>query len=326
MDPDEMIVDNDQGTPTDPGQGDNGAGQPAIPDTPPEDNPDLVLLDNDEQPVPKGDEGGAGSDDPGAAGTDEGEPSDDGGVPSDDTPAAPAVEEPDTPQVPKQPEPVADPGDEFVPKGEYGFDIELADGKTIRIEKPEDIENLPNDVDFGSPANLMKAQAKLNLMTTGIENERRDWESNKQAFEENKKTAEATEARINTIVNEMNYLETKGRLPKVDPQYENADWSDPEVQKQPGVKERLELLEYRAKENETRRKLGLSDMSLLEAATEMANSQATQTANEVKQREAAQRKARGAMVGGTNPTAPSNIPNDMIVGEGGSIRDYNPVG
>jgi hypothetical protein len=84
------------------------------------------------------------------------------------------VPEPSEPVASQPVAAVADPGD-FVPQGDYAFDITLADGTTVHIAKPEDIDQLPQDADFGTPANLMKAQAALNKMMTGHDQEKREY-------------------------------------------------------------------------------------------------------------------------------------------------------
>lgn len=272
------------------------------------------LLDNDE-PIPDEDEPGEPEPD-----------TEDGDAP--DTPEEPETPEPEQPEpapVAQAPEPVADPGAEFTPKNDYAFDIALADGSTYHVGSQADIDNMPEDLAFKNPAELMKAQANFARMTTGIEQEKRAWEADKEKFDQQQASQADLEARVNTMVAEMDYLQTKGRLPKVDPQFENADWSDPQVQKQPGVKERIDLLNYRAAENQERARLGLPNMTLLEAATQMTYDQNQIKIAEQKQKAGELRKARGAMVGGTGSSVPTNIPDDMIIGEGGSIRDINPA-
>lgn len=214
---------------------------------------------------------------------------------------------------------LTDPG-EFQPK-DYSFDVTLADGTVINIAKPEDINKLPEDADFGTPKNLMEAQAKYSRLLNGVEADKRDWEAKKEEFDKQQASTAELNAQVETMIKEMAYLETKGKLPKLAPEHEEADWNDPEVAKQPGVKERLALLEYRSKENEQRKALGLSPMSVLEAATEMANDAQVKQDAEVKQRQGQQRKDKGAMITGPTNSPESNVPDDMIVGDGGSIRD-----
>jgi hypothetical protein len=278
-------------------QNNDDGGQPAAPA-----EPQGALLDNDEAPEIQ-DAGG--------------EPTPTGEASAAEVPAAPAVEQP-TPAV----QPVtqlSDPGD-FQPK-DYAFDVELADGSKIHVARPEDIDNIPADADFGTPANLAKMQAAYTKMVVGIDNDKRDYDAGKAAYDAQQESNAAIEQSVTVMVNEMAYLETKGKLPAVDAKYQEANWSDPEVAKQPGVKERLELLNYRAVENQQRNKLGLSPMSVLEASMQMAQDKADQQEADNKQKQGEQRKQKGAMIGGAAASTFDNTPDDMIIGAGGSIRD-----
>lgn len=229
-------------------------------------------------------------------------------------------EEVSLPSQPPEPTPeVEDPG-EFTPK-DYSFEVTLADGSKHTIKAPEDADLLPDDADFGSLKNFNQYMRNLSRMTYGIEADKRDYESKKEAFETHQEQAAELTKRVETMTAEVNYLVAKGKLPKVDPQYENADWNDPEVQKQPGVKETLELLEYRAKENVERAKLNLPPMSVLEAANERELEGYRTKENDTKTKQNNQRKVKGAMVGGATSTPAQNIPDDLIIGEGGAIRD-----
>lgn len=282
------------------------------------------LLDNDEV---QNDESKAVAD--GASQTDdEGSKADDANATtspgdattSDDTQAAKEGAKPSVQAHDTQPAAKLDSPGDFQPK-DYAFDVTLADGSTIRVEKPEDIDNIPADADFGTPANLAKMQAAYTKMVVGIENDKRDYDARVEAFNKQEESTKELETRIEVMVNELNYLENKGKLPKVDPKYADADWSDPEIAKQPGVKERLELLEFRAKENAERERLNLSPMSLLEASREMAAQVAEQAETDRQQKQAALRKQKGAMVSGPTGMPSTSMPDDMIVGVGGSIRD-----
>jgi len=230
------------------------------------------------------------------------------------------IEEPKPEPVVEVKEEVTDPG-EFQPK-DYSYDITLADGSVIKISKPEDIKNIPADASFESPQALFEAGAKYTQMVNGIEADKREYDANKEKFESDKENKEAVEKRIETAIAEMNYLETKGRLPKYDAKYDTQNWNDPEVAKQPGIKERLELINYRAKENEQRQALGLGEMSLIEAQMQMAQEARESREVEVKNKQAEARKKRGSMVGGnTSSELSDGSEDDMIIGEGGSIRD-----
>ena len=276
-----------------------------------------TLLENAEPPETEsesGDSNGESAAEPGDAsdGTEEGQ----------ETPAQAAEPAAHVPE-PSRVEPVADPGDAFVPTGNYAFDVTLADGTVITISNPNDIDNLPQDADFGTPANLMKAQAALNRMTTGLDQEQREWEAQKASFEQQAQTQAAAEERVNMMIAEVNYLESKGKLPKVAAEFENADWSNPEVAKQPGVKERLDLFTYQQAENLERTKLGLPAMSLLEAHLQMQTEAAETASNDKRQLEASARKQRGAMVGGSSPSSVPNTPDGYIIGTPQNSRSYN---
>lgn len=284
-----------------------------------------IISDNDKST----EEGAAGADDQAAqtSGDDAaGEASDgDGAVSSKDatsggdkTAAAGGEQIPDKTQSEPAPQ-LEDPG-EFKPK-DYSFDVELADGTKLRITKPEDIDQLPSDADFGTPQNLMKVQAAFNKMVLGLDADKREWEASKAEFDKHQEESADLEQRVTSMINEMNYLETKGKLPKIDSKYEDADWADPEVAKQPGIAERLALLEYRAKENEERAKLGLSPMSVLEAHLQMQQDAAEQHAADEKKKQAEITKAKGGMVVGPTYTPPPSMPDDVIVAEGGNVRD-----
>lgn len=270
-----------------------------------------IMLDNDEQPEQPSPEATA---EPGAPG--EGEQ-----TPEEPETPQPQPEEPERPEAPA-PEPapqLEDPG-EFQPK-DYSFDVTLADGTTLKVTKPEDVENLPDDATFAKPKDFLEFQTNYMKMVNGLEADKREWEEKSTKFTEAKEAADQLNQSVEVMVNEMAYLETKGKLPEVDPKYENADWTDPEVAQQPGVKERLELINYRAQENKERKKLDLSPMSMIEAYTQMQNEAFEKRQEDTKQKQVDQRKQKGAMVGGASAPTYDNMPDDMIVGSGGSIRD-----
>lgn len=323
MNEDEMIVPPSDDAPVDAPQdgGQAADGQPSAPA-----EIEGALLDNDEVQ----DDGDTDEQEDGGDKSVDGQTNKDGdGVhtaPNDASTSAEVREEPvqpsdggQKPQVDQPATQLTDPG-EFQPK-DYSFDVELADGSKIRIEKPEDIDKIPADADFGSPKNLMLAQANYSKMVSGLDADKREYEASKEAYDKQQTANADLETRITTMMNEMAYLEKKGKLPVIADEFKEADWSDPEVAKQPGVKERLAILEFRAKENEERAELGLSPMSVLEAASEMANQAAEQKAADVKQKQGQHRKDKGAMVTGTSTAPVENLPDDMIIGEGGSIRD-----
>jgi hypothetical protein len=311
MPEDEMIIPEADAPAEAPQTNNDNNGQP----TPPAEV-EGTLIDNDEPANTSDDASSSASQDTGSTA----EAISESGESTEGTETPPNATAAEAQPKASQPAPqLTDPG-EFQPK-DYSFDVTLADGQVIKVAKPEDIDNIPADADFGTPANLAKMQAAYTKMVVGIENDKRDYDKDKSAFEAEQESNAAIEQNVTTMMNEMAYLETKGRLPAVGDKYKEADWSDPEVAKQPGVKERLELLNYRAQENKQREKLGLSPMSVLEASMQMAQDQAEQKAADVKEKQGGQRKAKGALIGGATASSFDSTPDDMIIGAGGSIRD-----
>jgi hypothetical protein len=236
-----------------------------------------------------------------------------------------AVAEPvpvDTPALAEPTPEVVDPG-EFVPN-DYSFDIKLADGSTVKISAPEDIEALGADVEFASAGDLIKTQANYTRMLTGIENDKKAYDAEKSVFDSYQETTQQQEQFISGVESGMNYLESSGSLPPVPKQYENADWTDPKIAAQPGVKERVALIEYMAAENAKRQKAGVQPISSVLDAYNSMEMDNIRKANIVKTDAAkVATKARGAMVGGETSQSQggANIPDNMIVGVGGNIRD-----
>ena len=293
-----------------------------------------VLIDNDTgentPPHPLSAGVGGASDNEGSDGTNSGDQgggsAEDEQVVEDDkgnTGAAQATATADTPaaQAPQvQASLVEDPG-EFKPK-DYAFDITLADGSVIKIEKPEDIQKIPKEADFGTPQQFFEVQAAYNRMVGGIDADKREYEANKKAFDDQQASVQSAEDTIASWEKELTYLQGKGKLPAVPAQYANADWRDPEIAKQPGVKERVEIINYMNEENKAREAAGLPPMkSMLEAFNQMQVNAYEQRAQESQERQNTVRKQRGAMVGGASAPAPSKSNSDMIVGSGGSLRD-----
>lgn len=234
-------------------------------------------------------------------------------------PVAPApVEQPPTPA----PEPIAKPEE---PTNNYGFDVTLADGTTLRINSPEDIKQLDKDVDFGTPANFLEMQANYTKMVNGLEADKKKFEEESKAFESQEQARQAEEQQIQTLVSEIDYLVAKGLLPKPDDKFSNADWSkDAEAQKDAGVKEQLALIDYRIKENEARAKAGLPPMGIVDAYNQRKIEMFEQQQTEEKTRRNDLTKAKGSMVHEPSPAPQNNIPDDMMVGEGGDVRSITP--
>lgn len=235
-----------------------------------------------------------------------------------------ATTEPEKPTASvQQTEQLQDPG-EFKPN-DYSFDVQLADGTIIKIEKPEDIDKLPNDADFGSPKNFLQVQANFSRMVNGLEADKREYDGKKQNYDQQVATEKERVQIVSNWEKEINYLESKGKLPAVPAQYKDSDWRNADIAKQPGVKERVAIFDYMVAENKAREAAGLPRMvSMLEAYNEMRSKALEESISQRQQQQADMRKKRGAMISGAStPASSSSIPSDMIVGRGGSLRDLS---
>jgi hypothetical protein len=223
---------------------------------------------------------------------------------------------------------VPDPG-EFTP-GDYSFEVttynaEGQNGRTVKVNSLEQWEQLiDTDPNFGSAGALLRAQRAATHMESSIDRDEREYKAKKAQFDEAAKGEQARTEAMGNMVSEMGYLEGKGYLPKVANQYKNADWSDPEVAKQNGVKEQIALLKYMRNENNSRIRAGLKPMtSVLDAynAFELDNSRkGTETA---KKAAGEARKAAGSRVASSSPNPATTAPAGIAVGRGGSLEDLN---
>ena len=226
---------------------------------------------------------------------------------------------------------VEDPG-EFQPK-DYSFDVTVYDeegknGKAVKIKSVDDWDELlEKDPNLGSAANLMKAQRKVTKMESGIERDKELWERAKSEFdrqtESEKNRIEATD----NMVAEINYLISQGDLPEIPKKYQNADWSDPDVAKQDGVKEQIVLLSFMRNENNERKKAGLKPMtSVLDAFNAFERKQIKKQAIDAKKQAGEARKAAGARVAGVSPSPVSRAPKGIMVGRAGSLQNLGASG
>lgn len=251
------------------------------------------------------------------------DPNPDPANPGDDTPPADDYEEPEPlPQL-------EDPGP-YVPK-DYSFDVTVYDeegknGKTVKITSIEQFDELlDKDTNFGSPSELLKANKKATLMQTKLDNDESEWQKRHDDYQTKKGAYDAEQDHITNIAKEIGYMVSKGMLPAVDKKYESMDWRDPEVAKQPGVKEQSELLDYMRKENSVRQRAGLRPFaSALDAYNAMQLDTRRKQDIEAKKVAGEARKAAGARIAGTTPSPVSNnVPKGIAVGRGGSLRDLN---
>lgn len=284
------------------------------------DDQDGTNTGNQDEETVNDDGAGDGSDGSSGTASDSGDSQDSGDA------AAPPVTQPNSQaQTPQAQTPrLEDPG-EFAPNkdGRYSFDVTLADGTSFRIEKPEDIDKLPPTPEFASVQDHARFNAAYSKMITGLEADKRDWDKAKSDFDVQESSEQEITDYIAGIENGMLYLEKSGKLPALPPEYNDvAKWNDPEVAKQPGVKERLALVNFIAKENAARVPLGLPKVTALEAFAELRNQAYETQATQRTQKQNELRKQRGAMVTGASRPAPSARSTDgMIVGSGGSLSE-----
>lgn len=230
-----------------------------------------------------------------------------------------------------EPEPVVtaeDPG-EYEPK-DYSFEVTVYDdegknGKSVKISSIDDWDALlDKDANFGTSSALLKAQRLATKMESNQERDKAAWEEKKKTYDAQVGTRQEREEATTRIANEIGYLVSKGKLPKVAAEYATADWRDPEVAKQPGVKEQIELIDYMTKENAARAKAGIQPLtSAIDAYNGLMLEQREKKASDVKAQAAEARKAAGARVAGTSPAPVTNAPKGIAVGRGGSLRDMN---
>lgn len=272
-------------------------------------------------------------DDPDPAVTPPTEPGTEPVVETPETPADPGEESaeavppvpasPVEPAAPSQATVVPDPG-EYKPN-DYSFQVTLADGERQRIRSPEEAEAIAKNPDnFKTPAQLLEFIRKTTRMENNLEADKRDYDTKKTQHDEYVAQEQVRNETLDGWVKEIDYLAETGKLPKVAAQYKNADWADPEVAKQPGVKEQLDLLQYVQEENSRREKAGLPPIRSMEQGYyQMMDDKRSKTDQANDQAAAEARKARGAMVGGATGAQPTTLPKDVIAGEGGSLSDLN---
>lgn len=243
---------------------------------------------------------------------------------TDDEVETPKIDEPDEPETPVVT--AEDPGEFVAP--DVSFEVTVYDedgknGKAVKIASIEDWDNLlDKDPNLGSASALLKAQREATRMESKLERAQETWEEKKNDYESQ---IEVEQQRIDTTnqwVNEINYLIESGDLPKVAAKYKEADWSDPEIAKQPGVKEQIDLLKFMRNENNSRQKAGLKPMtSVIDAynAYERKTSKSQATAQDKARGQA--RKAAGSRVAGVSPAPVSNVPRGISVGRAGNLND-----
>lgn len=222
---------------------------------------------------------------------------------------------------------IPDPG-EYKP-ADYSFEVAVYDteGKNMRTHKIKSVEDwdtlLDGDPNLGSAGALLKAQRQATKMETNLDRDQREHEAKKAQFANEKTAIDNQQQATTTMIAEIGYLQSQGKLPAVDAKYVDADWSDPEIAKQPGVKEQLALLNYMRNENRRLEAAGLSRMTSIRDAFNSYQLDRAEKARPAQQARAAQaRKAAGARVASVSPAPLSGgAPSGISVGRGGSLRD-----
>lgn len=219
-----------------------------------------------------------------------------------------------------------DPG-EFKP-ADYTFEVTVydennANARTHKIKSVSEWDDLlDRDPNLGSASALLKAQRQATKMESASERDKADWQAKKDAYEQEKTQTDARTAAIARNVAEVDYLVNRGDLPKVAKEYATADWSDPEIAKQPGVKEQNALLSYMQKENKARAKAGLPQMSsILDGYNAWQLDQAKKNTATAKVTAGQARKVAGARIAPAGSTPSQIAPPGLMIGRGGSLRD-----
>jgi len=216
-----------------------------------------------------------------------------------------------------EPEPiltVSDPG-EFKP-GDYSFSVTV-DGKTTKITSPEQAEEFADtNAEAFSAKDLIDFMRKANKMESGLENDKAKWESDVERYNSQSSAEKERQENISALASEIEYMISKGLLPTIAEEHKNANWSDPLVAKQPGVREQIELVNYMKKENDARVKAGVKPLSsMIDAFNAMKIEKGSKEATDVHERSARSRQAVGAKVSSVTPTDGAKYPKGIAVGD-----------
>lgn len=218
---------------------------------------------------------------------------------------------------------VEDPGD-FKP-GDHSFTITV-NGTRTKVSSVEQADQLAEDPDaFKDAKQLIRFMDKRSDMRQGIAEDRKAYEEQKAKFEGEQQLETIRNERLSTWANELDYLTSRGDIPGVKPEFNTQEaglkWST-EFKDEPGVKERLAIMDYMEKESANRQKAGLPPMtSMIEAHNEMQLN-SLKSGNETKRTdEIKQRQERGSRVAGSSPYVPSDNNSGEIVGTPGTLDD-----
>lgn len=215
---------------------------------------------------------------------------------------------------------VDDPGD-YEPK-DHSFSTTI-DGKTVKIKDPEQAEEfLEEHADEFTAKELVRFMRQTNKMEAAIEKDMATWESQKEAFESQSDEQAERDNVINSLSSEITYLINQGKLPKVSDELKDADWDDPQVAKQPGVKEQKALISYMVDENDRRAKAGVRPItSILDAYNGWKMEQDNDKEAKDRKEDGEKRRRNGARVASTNSNASeAYVPKGIAVGNPNALR------
>lgn len=226
---------------------------------------------------------------------------------------------------------VEDPG-EFQP-GDYAFEVTVFDEKnehpkTKKISSIEDWDALlESDPNLGSPAALLKAQRLATKMEQGLEADKREYNTKLKAYNDEQAKIQAQTEQLDQWQREFDYLVDQGELPKIATKYKDADWSDPEVAKQPGVAEQLAVMTFMQKENSRREKAGIKPLNSILDAYYQYDRQAQRTAKaDEKKAQGQQRRDAGARVAGPTASPAAATRKGVMVGQSlGSLDNLSSL-
>lgn len=224
-----------------------------------------------------------------------------------------------------------DPG-QFTPQ-DYSFEVTVYDEegkkpKTVKIDSIDKWEEvLADDPNLGSSLAVNKAFRLAQKMESGLESDRKQYETDKANYDKAAADQAQSEAMTQTWANEIAYLEGNGSLPKVPAKFKNVSWigasADKEALADDSVKAQIDLLEFMRKENIKRRKLGLSDLGPEGAFNARQLNVKNKQVNDNKVRADQARKQAGSMIAGSSPNPVTVAPKGISVGVGGSLRDLS---
>lgn len=234
-------------------------------------------------------------------------------------------EEPEQTEEYSEPEPVLtvkDPG-EYQP-ADYSFEVALKGGKSVKINTPEEADKLAEDPEnFETPKQLLDFINKTQTMRNKLDKDHEKWETEHTTFAQQLEQETQRRGNIEQFVSEFNYLIGKGLLPPVAKEYRDADWTDPEVAKQSGVKEQRALLDYFVKENKVRSVAKIKPLtSMVDAFNAWQQDEGRQKSEakvkadaEAKKAAGEARKAAGSRIAGVSSSQQgAYVPKGIAVG------------